>query len=355
MVHFRLSGKAADLRVTPPEGELATFERDGVEVTLEKELEPEDPAELARRQEDLKRENSLASFMTRAGYTFGRLETGNCLVVARTSRELSDEFYALLQAELFERPGEFHLNLMLDELPEPLILIFEDVYAELHGEAARLVQLLRWVFSTPGPASPLGAADLSLSLDQEHWCLAPRGLEDHDLEFVGDVRLDGPLADGVAELWRSGELIEPIAHQILHEAMDLRHENARSAFILAVVAAEVGVKQFAAGRSEPSEAWLLQEIQSPPLDKLLGSYLVSFTDKKTTDARTVPRALVTTLKAAIQKRNHLIHRGEPPPTEKELVGLLLTVHDLLYLLDWFAGNEWAFHRLSEDTQTAYQR
>ena len=107
MVHFRLSGKAADLRVTPPEGELATFERDGVEVTLEKELEPEDPAELARRQEDLKRENSLASFMTRAGYTFGRLETGNCLVVARTSRELSDEYELPVRSGLGGRIGQW--------------------------------------------------------------------------------------------------------------------------------------------------------------------------------------------------------------------------------------------------------
>ena len=30
--------------------------------------------------------------------------------------------------------------------PEPLILVCEDVYAELHSEASRLVQILRWLF-----------------------------------------------------------------------------------------------------------------------------------------------------------------------------------------------------------------
>jgi hypothetical protein len=310
--------------------------------------------QISKWEEDLKRENSLASVLARHGMTLGgRFETGNCLVVATTTREVSDEVYRLLNQELRGRPDEYHLR-RLDSEPEPLVLVCEDVYAELLGEAGSLVQLLRWVFGSLGPARPLGAAKLSLSLDREHWYLTPGRDDDPYLEVSGYVRLDESAVDSLSDVWRSGETVEPVARQILLEAIDLHLGNPRAAFILAVAAAEVGVKQFAAGRSGSlSEAWLLEETQSPALDRLLRSYVVRLTEKRTRDGRAVPAAMVRTFKEAMRKRNHLIHRGDVPPTQAELVNLVVTVNDLLYLLDWFDGQDWAFARLQEDTQAAY--
>ena len=63
------------------------------------------------------------------------------------------------------------------------------------------------------------------------------------------------------------------------------------------------VKQFAAANSRSaSEAWILKEIQSPPLHRLVGEYLVSVTDRKTRDKGAVPPALVETLMNASRKR-----------------------------------------------------
>lgn len=339
--HFQLAGEAENLEVAPPAGELAAFHRGDIEVTLEIELNPA-----------------------------GR-ETSNCLVVARTTREVSDELYRLLEKELearveeagappekdsgpFEALSGREVRWLLKP-PEPLVLVCEDVYAELHAEAARVVQILRWLFNRPWPARPLGNAHLRWSLDGEHWCSVPTRPVDLPVFGGGDVELGASARELVGRLWQSGELVEPLARQILLEAVALREENPRAAFILAVVAAELGVKQFAAAQSGSlSEAWLLEEIQSPPLDRLVREYLVRLTDKKTTDGRAVPAPIATALEQAIKKRNRLIHRGHEPPAEEELAQLLVSINDLLYLLDWFGGNEWAFGHLQVETRKAYE-
>jgi len=131
--------------------------------------------------------------------------------------------------------------------------------------------------------------------------------------------------------------------------------NRRAAFIIAFVAAEVGVKQFGSNQSASlSEAWLLENLQSPPLDRLLREYLVPLTGKKTRSGHAVPPALATLFEKSMKTRNRLMHRGEEPPSEEAVVKLLAGVNDLLYLLDWFAGHDWAFGCLSDDTRAAYE-
>ena len=80
--------------------------------------------------------------------------------------------------------------------------------------------------------------------------------------FVADVaRAVGGTGDG-----------EPIGHELLHEA---RHQAAvapRGALVMAVAAAEAGYKQ-AVAALVPAAAWLMREIPSPPLVKLLQQHL----------------------------------------------------------------------------------
>ena len=56
----------------------------------------------------------------------------------------------------------------------------------------------------------------------------------------------------------------------------------------------------------------------------------------------------------MKTRNRLMHRGQEPPTEESVATLLAGVNDLLYLLDWFAGHDWAFGHLELETQQAYE-
>jgi hypothetical protein len=231
----------------------------------------------------------------------------------------------------------------------------EDVYSELHAEAARLVRLLRWLFNRPGPAKPLTSRWLFWSLDGTFWSDAPA--REVDLPLVGGE--GGVLSERGVELvgrmWASDESVEPLARQIFLEAVSLAEVNRRAAFILGFVAAELGVKHFGSGKSDSlSEAWLLENVQSPPIDRLLREYLVPLTEKKTRSGDAVPRTLVALFEKAMKTRNRLMHRGQEPPTAEEVARLLVGVNDLLYLLDWFAGHRWAFSRMSDETRAAYE-
>jgi hypothetical protein len=171
-----------------------------------------------------------------------------------------------------------------------------------------------------------------------------------------DIELTREGVAQIEEVWARGALAEPLARQIFLEGFSLADENPRAALVLAIAAVEVGVKQFAAARSsEPSEAWLITQLQAPNLLDLLRDYLPFFTDKRTTDGRAVPKALITELTKAAKARNDIVHQGEAREAygEERLAAVFVAVNDLLYLLDWFAGNEWAFRHVQEQTQKAY--
>lgn len=148
--------------------------------------------------------------------------------------------------------------------------------------------------------------------------------------------------------------VVPLSRQIVVDANTQLGENNRAAIALAVAAVEVGVKEFCAtnGNAE-SEAWLLREVASPPLRRLLRDYTVFFTSRRTTDGRSFPRQLLTTIEQAIEARNRIVHRGDSPPNDEETAAILVAANDVLYLLDWFAGHDWALAYVSSQVASAY--
>lgn len=231
LVHFRLVGVAEALEIAPPAGELATFRQGEVEVTLELRRTPEGA------------------------------ESDDCLVVATVSREVVHEAYvafsahrdatlaaAALPAELagpFTLLPEHGVRWLVDA-PESVTALCGDVRSELHDALARLVQLLRWLFNRPWPAQPVGRVRLLWSLDGADWLPEPGRLSPA-ATFGSEGRELAPEGiEMIERLWQVGEPSEPLARQIFLEAYSLSDENPRAALVLAVAAAEVGVKQFAA-------------------------------------------------------------------------------------------------------------
>lgn len=342
IVLFELKGKAEGLQVGPPTGEQATFVRGDITVRLEIEI-------------------------------IGGRETSDALVSVTTSRGLTDEAYAVFAANFEalaaerERPAEpdseTGVRFLTDrevrwvlEPPEPVLAICEDIRSELNREAGRLIQLLRWFYNQSEPAQPLRRPTLLCSVDGMAWDSTP--VRADELYFFGgeDVELTDLGIARIGEIWAAGDVAEPLARQIFLEAVALADENPRAALVLAVAAAEIGVKQFAAGQSSgESEAWLITEIQSPKLLDLLGKYLPFFTTRRTFDGRAIPKHLMTELHKAATARNQVVHKGEADKTygSEELAQVFVAVNDLLYLLDWFAGNDWVVRHLQDETKSAY--
>jgi hypothetical protein len=102
----------------------------------------------------------------------------------------------------------------------------------------------------------------------------------------------------------------------------------------------------------PGAEWLANNVPSPPLHKMLSEYLPQMPVKLKVQGRVLrpPTRVLTTLKKGVYARNTTIHIGSEPPQPDQLKELLLSVRDLLYLLDYYCGNHWAADNIRDETK-----
>jgi hypothetical protein len=97
----------------------------------------------------------------------------------------------------------------------------------------------------------------------------------------------------------------------------------------------------------PTARWLVEELPSPPLVKMMKHYVPDLPVRVEVDRdRRCPKHLLTKLQAAVEERNDVVHRGATPGIY--LRETLLAVRELLYLLDFYAGNLWAVSYFSPE-------
>jgi hypothetical protein len=151
-----------------------------------------------------------------------------------------------------------------------------------------------------------------------------------------------------------GELLsanqpEPLGHDLLHEAWDIRRTNPRSALVIGMAAAETGFKQFCAAVA-PDASWLIENVPSPPMVKMLEEYLPLIKTKCNIYGYTLapPQPLTESLKKGVTLRNGIVH-GKNIGLKKETVEEILNAtRDLLYLLDFYNGQFWAWEHVKPE-------
>ena len=212
------------------------------------------------------------------------------------------------------------------------------------------------MFNRVETPQPFYEQELQWSLDGETWYSAPR--HHHDQSFFtatdGVREITPESMPAIQTLLDYEEFEEPLARQLLVEGGALAYSNPRAAWVLAIAAAEVGIKTFAAKGSQ-SEAWLITEMQSPSLLRLIRDYLpLRVEAEKWSDVSTpVPKAMRRTLQDGAETRNRIVHQGATTPAYNDVVELLQTVNDFLYLLDWFSGHEWVWVHIRPETAQAW--
>jgi hypothetical protein len=134
----------------------------------------------------------------------------------------------------------------------------------------------------------------------------------------------------------------PLARQLLREAWAQKSASPRSALVLAIAAAEVGFKQ-CVSVLVPEAGWLVEEVQSPPLYKMLTEYLPHPPVKLGLTGKTLvpPEDLLHEIKTGIKLRNQVAHQGNASVTSEKLDRILKAVSDLLWILDFYQGHKWA--------------
>jgi hypothetical protein len=221
------------------------------------------------------------------------------------------------------------------------------VHTDIRNFILRTLRLLRWRTKSPGRPYPIRAVvGFSWSWDGVEW----KPVTDYMSLRIKQVENPPILTDAAIEFARTeilGELDEPLGHELLREAWTNQDANLRSAIVIAVAAAEVGFKQFAA-KTLPDTAWILENLQSPPLSKMLDLFPW---DKMKLQINgrpvTVPDSIKDELKKAVTLRNEIVHGRSGTLTSDTSESVLYCVRDLLYFLDALTDRKtWAFEHMS---------
>jgi len=142
---------------------------------------------------------------------------------------------------------------------------------------------------------------------------------------TSSVSLGLGAAERMSEVQRllDADLDMPVGHELLVEAGEYAFASPRSSLVLSLAALEVGFKDLV-GKLVPGAAWLVAEVPSPPLERMLRDYLPSLPKVLEINVGAAD-TLIPTVTAEVRKandlRNNLVHTGtRVPQLGSSLVG-----------------------------------
>jgi hypothetical protein len=180
-----------------------------------------------------------------------------------------------------------------------------------------------------------------------------------DSGFITERRLEkvnGNFIQKLEEI-RQQDFNEPLAHELFQEAWNSKNSGSpKSALVMAIAALEAGVKQFIA-KLAPDTEWLLQNLPSPPLVKLLEKYIPSLTPSNPLmqPLQPIPESLKSVLEKGINLRNEIVHGKNIEIKSKTIDEIFGAINDLLYVLDYYEGHIWAAEHISNKIKKEWLR
>lgn len=239
-------------------------------------------------------------------------------------------------------------RLLPDERRPAVDEVTTRVGRRIHDSVDRTLRLCRWRTGVHGHHESIRCTEKGLQWSTEgtEWRSAG-GFRIESLGAeVGAVPFNEAVWDEVGALTRSGA-DEPVAHELLREAWNVKFHSARSSLILGVSALEVGVKEFISDLV-PNSEWLCFEVPSPPVVRILQEYLPKIPVRAKLGGEVfIPPVLTTEIKKLITKRNRITHRGVDVELNSSLTDSLSLVQATLYLLDFYRGHIWAINNIRD--------
>ncbi|ENV38676.1 hypothetical protein F959_00368 [Acinetobacter venetianus RAG-1 = CIP 110063] len=142
----------------------------------------------------------------------------------------------------------------------------------------------------------------------------------------------------------------PLGHELLREAKNTLETSPKSALMLLTSGLEVAVKQHI-GKIAPQTDWILHNLPSPPIHKILKDYIVILHNSQLEVEQWKSLAdLFKKVQKLIEVRNEIAHKGKLKDGEKltktDIEQYFPIVTNVLYILDVLAGEEWAKNHIS---------
>ncbi len=238
--------------------------------------------------------------------------------------------------------------LRLNFCPSDIQDLIRTVETDLRGALTRFLSLIRWRQDSDAKHDLISHSSLFWHVTEGLYYAVPhpsRGRR-RGHSMLG-VHWDDERENELRELWDIPDLGEPLAHELLREAATVHKTSPRSSLLIAATAAEAGLKSHLAWLA-PDTAWLMEEVPTPPIPKILRDYIPLLHEARGRDMsfwkEVMPRLkLIQTL---FELRNKVAHTGRDVPADNPIGDTIELVSDLLYLLDVLAGHEWAKQRVS---------
>ncbi|MXP26497.1 hypothetical protein GRI39_10645 [Altererythrobacter indicus] len=237
-----------------------------------------------------------------------------------------------------------------DWLPADIRQILEQQESEMWHELFRFLRLLRWHQNEPFPLPKQDDHSLYWrTASSGHYDLLPPRSSSFSGPTLGGIKWETDDQAEMRALWRSKTAEEPLAHELRSEAELIKVTSPRSALLMAASALEVGVKGHIS-RVAPVVEWLAFNVPSPPVHKVLRDYLpdIHASNARKLDWEKVKK-LFNSCQIVGEDRNKLAHAGYTP--DQEVIDRhLITVSDVLYVLDYLEGHDWVTEHVSDSTR-----
>jgi hypothetical protein len=226
-----------------------------------------------------------------------------------------------------------------------IILISE----ELTNAIKRSITTIRWYTNHGGKHSPFAFLDFTWTNDGMNWYPVPSTISISVEMIPGGIQLTKKDKDVVLSLINSDN-IEPVYHSLFREAWEQRSQNPRSSVILSIAAVEVSVK-YLIEKALPDTTWLIKRLQSPPVFLIFKEYLPQLQiDNKINGVQILPSAsMIDDLHKWVTIRNEIAHLGKKFLAGNKLEEMLLTIKDILHIIDFNCGHKWAIHHIRKST------
>ncbi|ABI81912.1 hypothetical protein Pcar_3293 [Syntrophotalea carbinolica DSM 2380] len=106
------------------------------------------------------------------------------------------------------------------------------------------------------------------------------------------------------------------------------------------------------GTLVPNSNWLVENVPSPPVSRLLIEYLPTLPVGNTVGGKVLPppKTTMEVIKKAVTIRNRIAHIGAKAPSDDTLDEILDAIQDTLWLLDYYCGHAWAYEHISNTTR-----
>jgi len=276
-------------------------------------------------------DRSIDVLMDDCEIKFDMINGGEYMTIAERSIKISDR--KLRKLEKLEDEWQV---CEIDEMPGVILEIVKDEYKIIIENCRKFYETLRWRMGFSGDADYINSIKIFWSIHSKNEIEVTKAVfPKSDLVMIVGFNAD----DYIRLIKDHLDDGEPLAQYLIREAYELVDSNPKVALLVAVMALEIGVKQFLAYKV-PQASWLINEIPSPPIHKIIEEYFPQLQLKVLLNE---PELMY--IKKLIMERNKIIHKGMHDFNLDKIYTGIRFIRNILYWLDWERGIDWASHHI----------